>query len=94
MCYLEIQHCWISLRIVYLNLLVLFYEYRFSPNVTVVDDANQVCISEPQQGLESMQNSTEESNEPDYDEDRDQLEEEQEEESDEITPVTTTNEVF
>jgi hypothetical protein len=43
-CYLEIQHCWISL--------------------------------------------------PDYDEDRDQLEEQQEEESDEITPVTTTNEVF
>jgi hypothetical protein len=71
---------------------VLFYEYRFTPNATIVDDAIRFVSQKPQQGFESMHNSTEESKEPNYDED--QLEEKQEEKETGEANQITINQVF
>ena len=67
-------------------------------NATVVDNAIRFVSRRPDGRLKSSSsNSNEddkESSEPDYDEDKDQLEEEQEEHTREMTPATTTNQVF
>jgi predicted transcriptional regulator len=68
-------------------------------NATVVDDAIRFVSSN--KSKEKLKPSSaddsehdKEANEPDYDEDKDQLEEEQEEEAGEMTPSSTTNQIF